>query len=88
MSLFSEPMFYYLILLVADILLFDIAITGTISSGRMGMFRQIVSVKSVSLRIAFLFLSVAIFAFLIWMSRHQIAAEFQYFGFIVDGQSS
>ncbi len=89
MSLFSEPMFYYLMLLVADLLLFDIAITGTRTAGRMGLFRPIVSVKSVPLRIAFLFISVAIFAFLIWMSRHQIAAGFQYFGFIVGvGQSS
>jgi len=89
MSLFSEPMIYYLILFVADILLFDIAVTGTLSSGRMGMFRPIVSVKSVPLRIAFFFISVAIFAFLIWMTRHQIAAGIQYFGFIVGrGQSA
>ncbi len=89
MSLFSEPMFYYLMPLVADILLFDIAITGTLSSGRIGMFRQIVSVKSVPLRIAFFFISVAIFAYLLYMARHQIAAGIQYFGFIVGvGQSS
>ena len=85
MTFFSEPSFYYLMLLVADILLFDIAVTGTLSSCRMGIFRPIVSVKSVPLRIAFFFISVAIFAFLIWMTRHQIAAGIQYFGFIVAG---
>jgi hypothetical protein len=89
MSLFSEPLFYYLLPLVADILLFDIAVTGTLSSGRMRMFRPIVSVKSVPLRTAFFFISVAIFAYLIWMTRHQIAAGIQYFGFVVaDGPSS
>jgi hypothetical protein len=88
MSLFSEPLFYYLLLLVADILLFDIAVTGTLSSGRMRMFRPIVSVKSVPLRIAFFFISVAIFVYLIWMTRHQIAAGIQYFGFIVGGSPS
>jgi hypothetical protein len=88
MTFFSEPLFYYLMLFVADILLFDIAITGTLSSGRMGMFRPMVSVKSLPLRIAFFFISVAIFAFLIWMTRHQIAAGNQYFGFIVGGGQS
>ena len=89
MSFFSEPLFYYFMLFVADILLFDIAITGTVSPSRMGMFRPNVSVKSVPLRIAFFFISVAIFAYLIWMARHQIAAGIQYFGFIAgDGQSS
>jgi len=88
MSFFGEPLFYYLMLFVAGILLFDIAITGTLSTGRMGMFRPIVSVKSVPLRIAFFFISVAIFVYLIWMTRHQIAAGIQYFGFVVGGGQS
>ena len=72
---------------IACILLANIAITGTLYAGRMG--RQIVSVKSVPLRIAFLFISVAIFAFLIWMTRHRIATGIQNFGFIVGaGQPS
>lgn len=84
MSMTGEPWFY-LIAFIVDILLFSIAITGTIYSGRFGMFRPIVSVKSVPLRIAFFFVSVAIFALLIWMTRHQIAAGMQYFGLIVGG---
>jgi hypothetical protein len=76
---------FYLIAFIVDIMLFSIAITGTIYSGRMGLFSPIVSVKSVPLRIAFFFVSVAIFAFLIWMTRHQIVAGMQYFGLIVGG---
>jgi hypothetical protein len=76
MSLFSEPSFYYLMGFIAGISLFIIAITGTIH----GRGRPIVSVKSVPLRIAFFFISVALLAFLIWMIKHQIAAAIQSFG--------
>jgi hypothetical protein len=74
MSLLNEPLFYYLVGFIAGIALCIIAITGTIR-GRWG--RIIVSVKSVPLRIAFFFISVALLTFLIWMVRHQIAAAIQ-----------
>jgi hypothetical protein len=76
MSLFSEPLFYYLMGFIAGISLFVIAITGTIY----GRGAPIVSVKSVPLRIAFFFSSVGLLAFLIWMIRHQIAAAIQSVG--------
>jgi hypothetical protein len=41
--------------------------------------RPILTVKSVPLRIAFFFISVAIFALLMWMMKHQMAAAMQYF---------
>ena len=77
MSLFREPWFYCLMGFIAGITSFVIGVTGRVS-GRAG--RPIVSVKSVPLRIAFLFISVAIFAFLIWTIKHEIAAAIQYFG--------
>jgi hypothetical protein len=76
MSLLSEPSFYYLVGFIAGIALFVVAISGTIH-GRRG---PIVSVKSVPLRIAFLFISVAFLTFLIWMINHQIAAAIQSIG--------
>jgi len=77
MNLFGEPWFYCLMGFIASITLFIIAITGTVA-GRV-MSRPTVSVKSVPLRIAFFFISVAIFGFLIWMTKHQIAAAIEYF---------
>jgi hypothetical protein len=76
MSLFGEPLFYYLMGFIAGIALFVVAITGTIY-GRGG---RIVSVKSVPLRIAFFFISVALLAFLTWMIKHQIAVAIQSIG--------
>jgi hypothetical protein len=76
MSLFSEPLFYYLIGFIAGIAAFVVAITGTIYS-RGG---PILSVKSVPLRIAFFFISVAFLTFLIWIIRHQVAVAIQSIG--------
>jgi hypothetical protein len=75
MSSFSEPWLYYVIATIAGLMLFNIAITGTLVSRS----RPIVTVQSVPLRIAFFLISVAIFALLIWMTKHQIAAGLQYF---------
>jgi hypothetical protein len=75
MILFTEPWFYYLTVFIAGLVLCNIAITGTLIS----RFRPIVSVKSVPLRIAFFFISLGIFAFLIWMTKHQLGAVLQYF---------
>jgi hypothetical protein len=76
MSLFSDPLFYYLMGFIAGIALFVVAITGTIY-GRGG---PILSVKSVALRIAFFFISVAFLTFLTWTIRHQIAVAIQSIG--------
>jgi hypothetical protein len=78
MNLFRESWFYYLTGFIAGLALFVLAITGTIHSGRYS--RPLVSVKSVPLRIAFLFISVAIFGALIWIVKHQIAGAIQEFG--------
>jgi hypothetical protein len=75
MSTFSEPWFYYVMAMIAGMILLNIAITGTLAS----RYRPIVIVKSVPLRIAFFVISVALFAFLIWVTKQQIAAGIQYF---------
>ena len=75
MSSFSEPWFYFVMAIIAGLILFNLAITGTPVS----RFRPILTVKSVPLRIAFFFISVAIFALLMWMMKHQMAAAMQYF---------
>ncbi len=86
MSLFSELLFYYVMGFIAALALFVVAITGTIY-GRGGpilsVYRRrgpILSVKSVPLRIAFFFISVALLVFLIWIFKHQLAALIQSMG--------
>ena len=74
MSLFSELWLYCLTAFIAGLLLCSIAITGTLW-GRGG---PIVIVKSVPLRIAFFFISVGIFAFVIWITKNQLGAILQY----------
>jgi hypothetical protein len=75
MILLSEPWLYFVLVMIAGMVLLNIGITGTLAS----RYRPIVIVKSVPLRIAFFVVSVALFAFLIWMTKQQIAAGIQYF---------
>jgi hypothetical protein len=75
MILLSEPWLYFVLVMIAGMVLLNIAITGTLAS----RYRPIVIVKSVPLQIAFFVVSVALFAFLIWMTKQQIAAGIQYF---------
>ena len=74
MSLVTDTVFYHLVAWIASIVLFILAVTGRIHSRWGG---RIVTVRSVPIRIALFFISIAMFSYFIWTFRHQIAAALQ-----------
>jgi hypothetical protein len=74
MSVGANSWIYDVICLSVGIVFLMAAVTGNLYSSGRGGRRLIASVRSVRARIAFLFISVCMFALLAWLTLHQVSA--------------